>query len=206
MAESRDIVTHPFTVSFIRTKAGDLCRRSDFSRSDFEDLEQDMRMYLLEKAHLFDPTRGRLEAFVNRVVSSWVAIRLRYRSREKRRDSYKAQSLERTRVECEGEITSLGFVLLEEDGRRLGRNFCLSDIEQFELNQAVECAMGSLAPQDRDILAHVAEYGVADAARTFGVSRRQIENAVARARSQFEKAGLRPERPGRSSANGIGNQ
>ena len=190
MVESHDIVFHPFTVSFIRTKARDLCGRSDFSWSEFEDLQQDMRVYLLEKAHLFDPDRGRLEAFVNKAVCTWVAIHLRYRDRQKRRDSYKAVSLERTRVECDGEITSLGFVLLEEDGRRLERNFCLSDLERFELREAVDHAMGNLDPRDREILTHVAEHGVASASRAFGVSRRQIDNAVARARDHFEKAGL----------------
>jgi len=192
MAESHNVVSHPFTVSFIRTKARQLCGRSDFSWSDFEDLQQDMRIYLLEKAHLFDPARGRLEAFVNKAIRTWVAIQLRYRSRDKRRDSYKVLSLERTRVECDGEITSLGFVLLEEDGRRLERNYSLSDLERFELREAIDHAMGNLDPKDREVLTHVAEHGVASTSRVFGVSRRQINNAVARARTHFEKAGLSP--------------
>jgi RNA polymerase sigma factor (sigma-70 family) len=193
MAESHNVVSDPFTVTFIRVKARQLCRRSDFSWSDYEDLQQDMRVYLLEKAHLFDPERGTLEAFVTRILRTWVAMQLRYRSREKRRDSFKALSLERTRVECDGDITALGVILVDEDGRRLSRYYTLPETERFELREAVDHAMGNLDPRDQEILTHVAEHGVASASRAFGVSRRQIDNAVSRARTQFEKAGLRPD-------------
>jgi RNA polymerase sigma factor (sigma-70 family) len=193
MAESHNVVSDPFTVTFIRVKARQLCRRSDFSWSDYEDLQQDMRVYLLEKAHLFDPERGTVEAFVTQILRTWVAMQLRYRSREKRRDSFKALSLERTRVECDGDITALGVILVDEDGRRLSRYYTLSETERFELREAIDHAMGNLDPKDQEILTHVAEHGVASASRAFGVSRRQIDNAVSRARAQFEKAGLRPD-------------
>jgi hypothetical protein len=48
-----------------------------------------MRLYLLEKAHLFDPVRGNLEAFVTNAINTWVGMELRYRERDKRRESYK---------------------------------------------------------------------------------------------------------------------
>ncbi len=188
----QSIVSDPFTVTLIRIKARQLCRRSDFSRSDCDDLQQDMRLYLLEKAHLFDPVRGNIEAFVTKALSTWVAMRLRYRSREKRRESYKVLSLERTRVECDGDITALGAILVEEDGRRLSQVYTMPAAERFELREAVDHAMANLDPKDREMLAHVAEHGVARAARAFGVSRRQVGNAVARAREHFEKAGLSP--------------
>ncbi|MBN2583216.1 MAG: sigma-70 family RNA polymerase sigma factor [Planctomycetes bacterium] len=193
-SSSRDaLVSHPFTVNLIRIKARQLCRRSDFSRSDLDDLQQEMRLYLLEKAHLFDAVRGNLEAFVTRTVGTWVAMQLRYRNRTKRRESFKALSLERTPVEYEGGTTSLGAVLLEEDGRRLSRTYPISDIERFELHEAMAHALQNLTSEDRAIIAHVAEHGVASAAREFDVSRRQVLNAMARARESFEKSGLGPD-------------
>jgi RNA polymerase sigma factor (sigma-70 family) len=190
MAESHDIVSDPFTVTFIRIKACQLCRRCDFSTSDFEDLQQGMRLYLLEKAHLFDPARGNLEAFVTKVLSTWVAMELRYRSRDKRRDSHKVLSLERTMVECEGDITMLGNVLLEEDAHRFTQTQPITELEHFELREALEHAMPHVEPQDKAMLIHVAEHGVASAAKAFGVSRRQVDNAMARIRGHFQKAGL----------------
>jgi len=184
------IVSDPFTVALIRIKARQLCRRSDFSRSDFEDLRQSLRLYLLEKAHLFDPVRGNLEAFVTNVINTWVGMELRYRERDRRRESSKAVSLERTAVECDGDITTLGAVLVEEDGRRLTQHDPLSSVEHLELREAVQHAMQNLDPEDRTILIHVAEHGVASAARAFSRSRRQVLMAMARTRVPFEKAGL----------------
>lgn len=192
MAERRDIVSDPFTVALIRIKARQLCRRSDFSRSDYDDIRQSMRLYLLEKAHLFDPVRGNLEAFVTNAINTWVGMELRYRERDKRRESYKAVSLEGTPVECNGDVTTLGQVLLEEDGRRLTQTDPQSPIEQLELREAVQHAMQNVQPKDRAILIHAAEHGVASAARAFGQSRRQVLNTLARARIHFEKAGLGP--------------
>lgn len=186
----QSIISNSFTITLIRIKALQLCRRSGFCTSDCDDLRQDMRLYLFEKAHRFDPQRGNIEAFVTNALNTWVAMQLRYRNREKRRESYKAVSLERTPVECDGHITALGKVLLEEDGGRHAQTYPVSPVELFELRGAIDHAIRSLAPNDQAILAHVSEHGVASAARTFGISRRQVDNAMARVRDRFTKAGL----------------
>ncbi|QDU71066.1 sigma-70 family RNA polymerase sigma factor [Mucisphaera calidilacus] len=190
MASSHDIVSDPFTVTFIRVKAGQLIKRSDFTSSDFEDLQQDMRLYLLEKAHLFDPDRGNLESFVTKAVNSCVGMILRRQDRLKRREEKKAVSLEGTMVEHEHEITALGDVLLEDDGQRRTRACPKSGIEHFELNEAVEHVMNKLDPDDRDLLLSISEHGLKETARRRGVSWRQITNTRDRLRKEFEKAGL----------------
>ena len=196
MAESHDVVSSPFTVNLIRIKARQLCRRSDFSRSDFDDLQQDMCLHLLEKAHLFDPARGNLEAFVTKILGNWVAMRLRYRNREKRRESYKVVSLERTRVECDGDITALGVILVEADGRRLSQTYTMSEAERFELREAIEHAMQCLEPDDRALLMQVAEHGITSTAKSLGISWRQVDNAMKRMRAVFKKSGSWPQLTG----------
>ena len=190
MASSHAIVSDPFTATLINIKARQLCRRSDFSPSDYDDLRQDMRLYLLEKASLFDPERGNLEAFVTNALKTWVAMRLRYRNRNKRRGSHRAVSLERTAVKCDGQITTLGTVLLEDDGQRLTRTDPITPAEQFELRDGIKHVMANLSPEDRALLISVTEHGARPTARALGVSWRQITNALARIREQFEKAGL----------------
>ena len=192
MLSRQEVVSDPFTITLIRIKARQLCRRSDFSRSDYDDLRQDMRLHLIEKAHLFDPVRGNLEAFVTNALSTWVAMRLRYRNRDKRRESYKAVSLDRTFVECDGDITTLGKVLLEEDGRRLTQTCPISAVERFELSEAIEHAMQNLEPEDRALLIQVTEHGVTGAAKSLGVSYRQVANAMKRIRGIFKKMGVDP--------------
>ena len=186
------IVLNPFSVALIRIKARQLCRRSDFSRSDYDDLRQDMRLYLIKKARLFDPVRGNLKAFVTNALNTWVAIRLRYRNCDKRRESYKAVSLERTTVECDGDITTLGDVLMEEDGRRMIQAYGISAAEQFELHEAIEHAMGNLEPDDRVMLIQMSKKGIAGTAKSLGISYRQANNAMRRIREIFKKMGLDP--------------
>jgi len=201
----QSVVSDPFTVTFIRIKAKQLCRRTDVSRSDLEDLQQEMRQYLLEKAHLFDPERGNVEAFVTNAINTWVAIYLRRQDREKRRDAHKAASLERTHVECNGDVRPLGETILEEEAHRRLQTEFRSDIEQFELREDVQHVLAALSQDERDLLAHVAEHGMTSAARARGTSRRQIRNAMARIRHAFEKAGLGSEGADRAVAGGIGN-
>lgn len=189
-APSQAIVGNPFTITLIRVKARQLCRRSDFSRSDYDELRQGMRLSLLEKAHLFDPARGNIEAFVTQMINTWVAMQLRYRNCPKRGDTYKTISLERTTVVHEGDDIRLGNLLLEKDGDRLTQTDTRSATEQFELREAITHAMAQLSAEDRAILVSVSEIGIKPTARKMGVSWRQVSNAMARIREQFEKAGI----------------
>jgi len=190
MAERHDVVSNPYTATLIRIKARQLCRRTDFSKSDFDDLRQEMLIYLLEKAHLFDPIRGNIEAFVTTVIKSWVGMELRRRDRLKRRAGHHASSLERTPIESDGDATTLGAVLRDSDLHRRTHANRADPIEQIDLGEAVARAVGNLTPNERSLLAHVAEHGVASTARERRVSRRQINNAIARMRARFEDAGL----------------
>lgn len=190
MANSQTIVSHPFTDTFIRIKARQLCRRTDYSRSDFDDLQQGMRLYLLEKAHLYDPSRGTIEAFVTNAVNTWVGMDLRRRGRLKRSNGSPTISLEGTMVECEGDTVELGSVLGEDDLLRRTGGGGISEIDKIDMRDAVAHAMTTLTDDERDLLRHVVDHGVASAARQRGVSRRQIENALARMRGRFEDAGF----------------
>lgn len=184
------VVTHPFTINFIQIKAGQLCRRSDFSRSDSEELQQGMLLYLWKKAHLFDPARGNIEAFVTNALTSWVGMELRRRARFKRRCDYQAVSVERTTIECDGDMDTLQSVIREADLQRRTQQSGLSSIDMIDLREAIAQGMSRLSARERALLLHVAEHGVASAARKGRVQRRKIDEAIAAMRSRFEDAGL----------------
>ena len=191
MTTSLDIISHPFTVILIRDKAAKLCRWPEFSTSDFDDLCQSMRLYLIAKSHQFDPERTTIEAFVSRGVRTWMRIYVRYKNRFKRRKKRGEDlSLDGTVVECADESTTLASLLTSEDGRRRRCDFARSPIDQFERREAVEYVMQHMASHDRALLEHVAEHGVKSAARQFHISRRQILKTIARLRINFEKVGL----------------
>jgi hypothetical protein len=193
-SEHEDIVHSllfdPFTTTYIRIKARQLCSRTDFSLTDDQDLRQEMRLHLIEKAHLFDPQRGNLEAFVTQCINSWVGMQLRYRDRCKRSEEYKAVSLERTEVLCDGVIDMLGDVLLEEDGGRRTRTYAMSAIEDFELRDAMEFVLNNLKPRDLKLLKYVAEHGPSGAPQAIGLTRAQVDESLARIREIMEKSGL----------------
>ncbi|MCC5786912.1 MAG: hypothetical protein JJU33_09445 [Phycisphaerales bacterium] len=196
MADRHDVVSGPFTATLIRIKAAQLCRRTDFSRSDRDDLTQGMLLYLLEKAHLFDPARGNIEAFVTSALDSWVAMELRFRGRQKRRGDYEAISLEGTLVECDGDAVPLRSVLGQADRQRRNQSAPVSQFDAAGVAEAVKAVMETLTPEDRDLLRLVAEHGKSAAAREWSrrsggpVSRRQIQNALERLRARFEAAGF----------------
>lgn len=190
MTIRHDVVTHAFTTTFINNKAAQLCRRSDVPRADHEDLQQEMLLYLSKKAHLFDPARGNIEAFVTMAIKSWVGMEFRRRHRLKRRAELYALSIERTPIEQDGDATTLSAVLQDADLHRRRQLKASDPKEQLELAEAVAHAISTLTLHENQLLVHVAEHGVASATRKHDISRRQIKNALTRMRTHFEDAGL----------------
>lgn len=190
MADRSAVVFDSFTSALIRNKAKQLCRRSDYSKSDFEDLRQEMLTHLWTKSHLFDPSRGNIEAFVTVVINSWIAMELRSRGRLKRRSDCSVMSLDRTLIECDGDAIELASVISNADLRRRTLASPLDPIEQIDLKDAIDHALAQLTSEERDLLFYVARHSVVGAARQQGVSRRQIDNSLIQMRSRFEDAGL----------------
>jgi len=190
MSTPHSLVTDPFTIHLVRVKARKLCRRSDFSCSDLDDLMQGMLLHLVEKQHLFDPSRGCLEAFVTAAVNSWIKMELRFRGREKRRDAASTISLEGVELTVDGDSEPLGATLGAPDllRRTLGNE--ASPTELIEIVDAIQHALRSLSQAERTLLRQVAFYGVAGTARQRRVSRRKVESALARMRDRFIDAGL----------------
>ncbi len=196
MAKGHDVVSHPFTAPFIRIKAAQLCRRRDFSPSDREDLRQGMYLYLLEKQRLFDPTRGNVEAFVTKLVNTWVGMTLRYRGRAKRLGNVMTVTLERTYIEVDGDKEPLANVIAPADQARRTGQPQASPLERMEIAEATGHAFAQLGPEERRLLVHVGDHGVSATARDWHrleggpVSRRHIDERLARMKRRFENAGL----------------
>ncbi|QOJ16315.1 MAG: hypothetical protein HRU76_01340 [Phycisphaeraceae bacterium] len=79
-----DVVSNPFTADLIRRKAAFLSQTPGFTRSEEEDLRQEMALFLMTKQQLFDAGRGSVEAFVTSVVTSWIGMEVRRRKSRKR--------------------------------------------------------------------------------------------------------------------------
>lgn len=160
--------------------------------SDLDDCEQEMRIYVWRKSHLYDPARGSVEAFVSTALKSWVGMELRRRHRLKRWNGRSTLSIERSRVECEGAPTPLLEVLIVSDGPRHTFRVRPAPLDLLILKEYARIGREHLRTEQRDLLDHVAEHGVASAAREWTqrlgrpFSRRQVSNEVARIRRRFE--------------------
>ena len=74
-------ILNDFAMKTARIKAEQLHRRPEFSDCDAEDIAQELLMYLIQKADCFDPTRSKVNTFINRVINSGVRELLRSRKR-----------------------------------------------------------------------------------------------------------------------------
>lgn len=199
MANRHDVVFHPFTKKHIRIKALQLCARSDFSKSDFPDLKQEMLLYLWSKAHLFDPSRGTIEAFVTSTIKSCVGMILRHRDREMRRGDIYAISLEGTLIEHDGVTDMLKSVLDDADFARRTQQDRRHPIDLYLLQKSVRQVFRSLTPDQQELVLHIAEHGLSSASRDWTrreqrkVTRHEIEKRVLQIRSRFKDADLSPD-------------
>lgn len=184
----RDAILTNSARSLIQFKARQLTRRNGFSQSDEEDLVQELTLRLLQKAHLYDPSRGAsINTFADRVVHSAVKMILRDRRRQKRAAGYTAVSLESSTVDVDDRPVALGDLLSTTDQqRRALTEPHLSGDDRDAVRHAIE----TLPPELAEIAQRLKEASVASVARALGVSRRQLYASIAQIRQHFEEAGF----------------
>ena len=186
---ARNALLTAYAQSLIKFKARQLSRKPGFSRSDEEDVSQELTAHLLTQAGLYDPKRGSANTFADRVIKSAIAMLLRDRRRQKRAAGFTAQSLEQTYVRQDQGIASLRDVLgLADLYRRTGAGD--DDERRAETVAAVIEAFQSLPPDLQDLCRRLIDGTAASAARELGISRRQFRNAIERVRHHFEASGL----------------
>jgi RNA polymerase sigma-70 factor, ECF subfamily len=186
---ARDAVLTAYAQSLIRFKAKQLSRKPGFSRSDEDDVAQELTAHLLARAHLFDPSRASANTFAARVIQSAIAMLLRDRRRLKRAAGFAAQSLERTFVEQDQGMTSLREAIGALDlGRRTG-----ADSEEGRRAEAVTDfveVFQAMPPDLQDLCQRLIDGSEASVARDLGISSRQVRQALERIRNHFRAAGL----------------
>lgn len=165
-------------------KARRLSRRRGLSRSDFEDIGQDLRAHLVRQAAKFDPAITTWEQFVSYISDKRGISLLRYLFADKRTP---------LREEC-----SLNEPVLDRDGRVVERHQTtpeaastrqrLKDLERdvADLRERLPSELHRL------IMDALARGGTINSIGTeLGISRRTAERYVAELRQIFEDASLR---------------
>jgi DNA-directed RNA polymerase specialized sigma24 family protein len=134
-----------YAKSLIRYKAHQLCRRPDFSRSDEEDIVQELTAQVLRKAPLYDPGRGASpDTFADRVIDSAVKLLLRARASLKRSPDKPVKSLEREVVEADhSRQVSLGESIDQANATRRTGAVSENQFEAIDRADAVAHALAS---------------------------------------------------------------
>ena len=192
MRDSRttESVLTDYAKTLIRCKARQLVRRPGFSRSDTDDLEQEFWLTLVNQAHNFDPDRGSINTFVDRVVNSSIQMVLRDRRRKKRANDFRTCSVDAAPDQNGGSPEPLRASLGESDRcRRIG-TVSEDDVRRHDEADAVEHVLGVIPDHLREVCRLVMGGSIASAASELETSRRQIRKALADARPYFERAGF----------------
>jgi RNA polymerase sigma-70 factor, ECF subfamily len=178
------------TVAFIQFKARQLCRKPGFTRSDEDDLRQELTLHLLRQASRFDPARAAWNTFVARVIDSGVAMILRDRRRKKRAPGFRAKSLEVGVVVVHGHEQDVGAIASAADQHRRIGITPTEELPRQQLSEAVRQAISELPPHLRALCARLSQSPPAVVARELGISRRQVRKLMSQIRQRLQDADL----------------
>ncbi len=187
---ANEVVTE-YARTLIRVKAKQIVRRPGFSRSDQDDVEQDLVLHLLNQAQHFDPARGSLNTFIARVVTSGVQMLVRERRRIKRCPAgVEIHSLEVKLEQLDGPPAPLWATISHADLQRRTGSASMSDAELYELVEGVASVMAILPPELQKVCKSLMERNRAETESELGMSRRGYEAAMGRIRQHFAQSGL----------------
>ena len=175
--------------NLIAIKASQLVRQKGFWRHERADIEQELAIYLLGKARYFDPSRGCVSTFIDRVVQSGAATIWRRRQRFKYRECRGVISIERTNAVPGGQDRMpLSNALSDTDLRRHTGQDPAGNQQRADLAADVSSILSGLSAEVRQIALRLADASEAAVAQELGISRRRVRTAVNLIREQFEKA------------------
>jgi RNA polymerase sigma factor (sigma-70 family) len=168
------IVLQGFARSIIRRKARLIARCDGFTAQDLRDIEQELRLRLLQSLPQFDPTQAHINVFITTVVERSVAMLIRERW-AKKRDSSGTRSLDAPSA-----------APTDVPDRDSGR-----EAERFDLAHDLAEVLAALPAELRDLAERLKVQTVSQAARDLNVPRTTLLRQVERLRRCFEDAGLR---------------
>ncbi len=203
-----DELTHGFAARLIRWKAGQLVGHFGFRSPDIPDIEQHLKLRLLERRQRFDATQTPWQAFVRTVVRQGVRALIRHRRTQKRilfsrppanqdgltedqRGTQKQMPLLPTRslseevVDSDGAPTTLHQLINEADrGRRLCQTF-VDPRQHWEMREDVQEILSNLPEDERRLCELLMQFSVAEVARQLGIPRSTLRNQIEALKSHF---------------------
>jgi len=186
----RAALTSDCISNLIKFKARQLLRRPEFRGAELEKVQQELTLHVAQKAHLFDPQRGHVIAFITVVVDTAAALMCRSRGQLKRGPGLQVQSLEGSALLNEGEMSLLDR-LVEDDLHRRRGGQGVPDQRRQDARIDLADALERLSPRLRQVAQLLMnDGGEASIARDLRMSRRQVRKAIDELRGHCRRSGL----------------
>lgn len=165
------LVLHGFARAIIRRKALLIARCDGFTEKDLEDIEQELRLFLVKSLDQYDPGQGHINVFMTTVIERAKAMMVRDRWRKKR--------------------NSTGICSIHSLSSK--RHFARPNLsaDRFDLEQDLSDVLASLPAELRDLAERLQQQTIAQAAREMNVPRGTLMRRIEQLRRHFENAGLR---------------
>jgi len=179
-----------YAVNLIRYKTRRLIGQAGFTRSDQEDIEQDLSLHLRQQLPKHNPRKGTLKTFINTVldnkIRTMVAARITSQLNVRQHDYSLDETIE---TEIGDKVSRAEAMDLEEYLMGVGY-ISRRALDAVELRIDVHYAV-SLLPSDlQSLCARLQEHTILDIAHEDGVTRQKIDELRRRIAFLFLEHGL----------------
>ena len=173
----------------VRARARALVGLAGFTRSDVEDIEQELRLALLVALPRFDQKRASRSTFVRCVVDCRAIDLVRYRLAAKRDVRKTCVSLDEVAGHGDDRAPRVSCVTYDDLKRRVAQ-MARSQEERTSMSQDVSRAVSSLPARRRGLCQRLATQSRREIREHTGLSRRGLALQIGRVRERFRDLGL----------------
>ncbi len=166
----------------IRRKARSLSRHPGFSKTDIEDLQQELWAHLLERQAHYNPALASFETFADRLISNRACSILRHRRRHKRHPKFESISLNGVIEGDGGEVQAVYETIESPSSPRPDARDLIEDVQTLIAQLDV--------PDRLVVIAHLDGLSKQAIRRHLGISRRQLDRSLNRIREAAQRMDL----------------
>ncbi len=180
-----------YAVQIIKHKARRLVRGAGFTKSDREDLEQEMVLDLLSRLAKFNPERTQRNTFIACVVEHKVATIIEARKAGKRDYRLCTCSLNDQLGDEDGNSIERIEIFDQEDYLLRTGNLLRTAAELHDLSIDIQKVVTNLPPKLRELCERLKTKSVTEISRDTGIPRGTVYETGKKLRTLFEDAGLK---------------
>jgi len=186
-----DFTGFDYAIYLISYKVGRLIGILGFTFEDGEDLEQELKLHLLQNWNQYDPSRGAIKTFINCVLDNRLRQIIERRKTQKSGFGKRTVSLDDTLEDSDRSgISRIDTIDREDYMIRIGR-LKRPAFEECELRIDIERALSQLSPELLRLCKRLQTQTVTEISEETGVPRHKLYPSIRKLRCVFEEAGLK---------------